>query len=108
MVMLDLIPNIARGSHFTLALKQKLFLSGDITECLIDDLPCVNGGTCQGSGETLTCNCLDGYKGDFCQCKEKSFFQFVNVVVTRGSLSRNVRHPLRRCNVRYQAFFIKM
>ena len=25
-----------------------------------------------------------------------------------GSLSRNVHHPLRRCNVRYQAFFIKM
>ena len=27
---------------------------------------------------------------------------------TPGSLSRNVRHPLRSCNVRYQAFFIKM
>ena len=27
---------------------------------------------------------------------------------TVGSLSRNVRHPLRNCNVRYQAFFIKM
>ena len=25
-----------------------------------------------------------------------------------GSLSRNVHHPLRRCNVRYQAFLIKM
>ena len=25
-----------------------------------------------------------------------------------GSLSGNVRYPLRKCNVRYQAFFIKM
>ena len=25
-----------------------------------------------------------------------------------GSLSRNVHHPLRKCNVRYQAFLIKM
>ena len=27
---------------------------------------------------------------------------------TKWSLSRNVRHPLTTCNVRYQAFFIKM
>ena len=29
-------------------------------------------------------------------------------IVEARSLSRNVRHPLRKCNVRYQAFFIKM
>ena len=50
-----------------------LFLLEPIDVCLTDDLPCVNGGTCQGSGATLTCDCPPGFTGEFCEGKGKLF-----------------------------------
>ena len=42
----------------------------DDTEC---NLNCLNGGTCDNSTDTAECNCLDGFRGSFCEIgKQKS------------------------------------
>ncbi len=44
--------------------------SRDVSQCELqgpcDLTPCQNGGTCQETGDTFTCDCAPGYTGDTC------------------------------------------
>ena len=52
----------------------ELFLPDTIDTCLANDLPCMNGGTCQGSGTSIMCTCPPGFTGTFCEGKGELFY----------------------------------
>ena len=51
----------------------ELFLPDTMDTCFPNDLPCVNGGTCQGSEVALTCTCPPRFTGTFCEGKGELF-----------------------------------
>lgn len=45
-----------------------LFITAKNSSCLPN--PCVNGGTCVGSGDSFSCICRDGWEGRTCTHSE--------------------------------------
>jgi EGF domain-containing protein len=63
-----------------------------IDECLIDDSPCLNGGTCTNTDGSYTCQCVTPYIGANCETSDRVFMDgFETSAVARPSA--RFQHP---------------
>jgi len=64
--------------------------------------PCQNNGTCTSDGNTVTCQCVNGYSGDRCEAKSCKYVQDIAHGTHHYYSNIDGHWPAEICRVQYQ------